>query len=573
MPPRTVGPTAAALPWLCPRTDSLVALADEPSALPLRARQDPALALFLLRFSSVGQAESCGWLHPETLASPRLPAIAAAFLRQQRCGILPWHSYSWNQLWQWSIQAARQAEALANRCRLAPAEQAYFAALLAPLGWYAVAAVDCHAIGDVLFDPQASTNPRQRQSQTWGIDHVAIARRLAIRWHLPAWLADLCGILHLPWSSASVLFQPPQLLAIVQWAWQELRANEPAVAALGMLDEIDRSQLSRYLGLCVSSAQQTGYAREARQAVTTLQQLPKTAEPLKPPEDPFGDNPYQVPLLTSLLQHAAGHRRQSAPELLSRLQDEVDRLHQTIERLGFEASRRLQEAKMAAVAEFAAGAAHEINNPLAIITAHVQRLLRQETDPQKRESCQVILKQAQRIADLLRDVLTFARPPRPQPTALPLPELLLIVRKQLQPVLDRRRLTYEVEAEDATLSLHVDPRQIQQAVTAVLRNAAEAAPEGGWIRLQVEADDVRIRFVIEDNGPGLSEEAARHAFDPFYSEKEAGRGRGLGLPLAWRLVRENGGDIVYAPLPDAPGRFLISLPRHCESALPLRQSA
>jgi signal transduction histidine kinase len=228
---------------------------------------------------------------------------------------------------------------------------------------------------------------------------------------------------------------------------------------------------------------------------------------------------------------------------------------------------------LAALAEFAAGAAHEINNPLAIITAQVQNLLRKETDTQRREAFQVILKQSQRIADLLKDVMTFARPPRPQRSPVPLTELLLALRRELHEVLQTSQVRLEIQADDPALWLNIDIKQVLQGLGAVLRNAVEAAAAGGWVRLRVEATPAWLHILVEDSGPGLSPAAAEHAFDPFYSGREAGRGRGLGLPLAWRLLQQNEGDLRYEPLPETPGRFRISLPRCVDPPALLRQSA
>jgi signal transduction histidine kinase len=66
--------------------------------------------------------------------------------------------------------------------------------------------------------------------------------------------------------------------------------------------------------------------------------------------------------------------------------------------------------------------------------------------------------------------------------------------------------------------------------------------------------------VVEDSGPGPAEADLDHLFDPFYSGREAGRGRGLGLAIAWRLARVNGGDVRYAPVPGGPTRFVLELP-------------
>ncbi|MBA2224723.1 HDOD domain-containing protein [thermophilic bacterium 2918] len=576
MPGMAVGMAAANLPWLCPRTDNLIALADKPETLPQRAKLDPALALLLLRLApSLSFPQN--WTVAE-LASPRLPAWVLAYLQRPACGVLPWSSHAWQRLWQWACQAARQAAAAARQSRRVSPSQAYFAALLAPLGWYAVAAIDPLALGDVLHDPQAQHAPRTRQQATWGLDHAAIARRLALRWNLPPWLSEIVGKLHLPSSLASQFAENgevPPLVPLVQWAWREVERADPAAAALGLTPETDTEVLT----VTSSSADGPPFAPKA-----LAEGAPRLSDPddgkSSQSENPAcltagstADDPYQVPLLLPLLRQALGHRQQQGATVIARFENEVDQLHAALERAGRQAASQLQQAKLAALAEFAAGAAHEINNPLAIITAQVQNLLRKETDTQRREAFQVILKQSQRIADLLKDVMTFARPPRPQRSPVPLTELLLALRRELHEVLQTSQVRLEIQADDPALWLNIDIKQVLQGLGAVLRNAVEAAAAGGWVRLRVEATPAWLHILVEDSGPGLSPAAAEHAFDPFYSGREAGRGRGLGLPLAWRLLQQNEGNLRYEPLPETPGRFRISLPRCVDPPALLRQSA
>lgn len=576
MPGMAVGMAAANLPWLCPRTDNLIALADKPETLPQRAKLDPALALLLLRLApSLSFPQN--WTVAE-LASPRLPAWVLAYLQRPACGVLPWSSHAWQRLWQWACQAARQAAAAARQSRRVPPSQAYFAAFLAPLGWYAVAAVDPLALGDVLHDPQARQAPRPRQQVTWGLDHAAIARRLALRWNLPPWLSKIVGKLHLPSSFASQNAENgevPPLVPLVQRAWREVEQSDPAAAALGLTPAVDIE-----VGTIASSStdKATFGPNALAEDATRLSdsddgESSQSENPGCLTADSTSADPYRVPLLLPLLRQAVGHRQQQGAAVIARFEEEVDQLHAALERSSRQAALQLQQAKLAALAEFAAGAAHEINNPLAIITAQVQNLLRKEGDAQHREAFQVILKQSQRIADLLKEVMTFARPPRPQRSPVPLTELLLALRREMHEVLDAAQVRLEVHADDPTLWLNVDVRQVQQALGAVLRNAVEAAGAGGWVRLRVEASPAWLHILVEDSGPGLSPTAAEHAFDPFYSGREAGRGRGMGLPLAWRLLQQNEGDLRYEPLPETPGRFRISLPRCVDPPALLRQSA
>jgi C4-dicarboxylate-specific signal transduction histidine kinase len=113
----------------------------------------------------------------------------------------------------------------------------------------------------------------------------------------------------------------------------------------------------------------------------------------------------------------------------------------------------------------------------------------------------------------------------------------------------------------ADVWLDADPKQLRLSLAAVVRNGIEAVPKAGWVRVSCGVSGSRVRFLVEDSGPGLTPEAAEHAFDPFFCGRQAGRGRGLGLPTAWRLVRENGGDVRYDPAPDGVTRFVLTVPQ------------
>ena len=88
-----------------------------------------------------------------------------------------------------------------------------------------------------------------------------------------------------------------------------------------------------------------------------------------------------------------------------------------------------------------------------------------------------------------------------------------------------------------------------------------------------EVDEERVAFAIEDSGPGLSQTALEHAFDPFYCGRSAGRGRGLGLPTAWALARQNSGDVRHEPIGGGPTRFVLTVPRSVTLEFRDRQSA
>jgi signal transduction histidine kinase len=286
-------------------------------------------------------------------------------------------------------------------------------------------------------------------------------------------------------------------------------------------------------------------------------------------------------LLRDLLSAAAENRRLLAAPRHDQLEDEADALQRSLEDAERGQTLRLQEAKLTAMAEFAAGAGHEINNPLAVILGQAQYLLGHEAewfapDPEgeARKALQKIVGQTRRIHGLLRDLMQFARPPRPNSRTVPLGDLLLSTRDNLTPLAIERQVRLELEGVFAGLCVEGDVTQLRHALGSVVRNGVEAAPSGGWVRISCGApEEGSLTVVVEDSGPGLSSEAAEHAFDPFFCGRSAGRGRGLGLPTAWQLVRQNGGELRFAPKDGEPTRFVFTLQRAVEHDLLSLRSA
>jgi signal transduction histidine kinase len=267
-------------------------------------------------------------------------------------------------------------------------------------------------------------------------------------------------------------------------------------------------------------------------------------------------------------------RRRNGAALVVRLEDQIDELNGAAADLAALAGDRLRDAKLAGLAELAAGAGHEINNPLAVISGNAQRLLRAEPDPERADALRAVVRQADRISGILRDLMTFARPPKPQKQLVSVGDLISTVRDALsQPATDRG-VSLELDPVPAGAWVEADPGQVRHALAAVVRNGIDAAGHGGWVRLGCDTTEDRVTFVVEDSGPGLEGRAAEHAFDPFFCGRSAGRSRGLGLPTAWQFARLNAGDLRHDPA-TGPTRFLLTLPRSSTTGLDLagRRSA
>ena len=221
----------------------------------------------------------------------------------------------------------------------------------------------------------------------------------------------------------------------------------------------------------------------------------------------------------------------------------------------------MQTAKIASLAEFAAGAGHEINNPLAVISGQAQYVLKQldwldvpaeEIDNVgeyldnlrlKVEPClHKIVGQTKRVHSILTDLMQFARPQKPRLQALSARSLIQEVMHSLQGLAEEHKVTLAPPEIAHDETLQADPSQSRIALCALLRNAIEAAPADGWAGIRVEKkSDAMLDLVVEDSGTGPTPAICEHLFDPFFSGRSAGRGRGMGLPTAWRFARLQGG--------------------------------
>lgn len=220
----------------------------------------------------------------------------------------------------------------------------------------------------------------------------------------------------------------------------------------------------------------------------------------------------------------------------------------------------LERAKLASLAEFAAGAGHEINNPLGVITGRVQLLLREERDPERRRELAIIHGQALRIREMIADLMFFARPPVPNRRTVEAGVIIDAAMRGLSTKAETLRVGLSRVGDLSPQEIFVDAEQWQAALRAVIDNALNAAEPGGKIEVELRAATDAFEFIVRDDGPGIPAEVRPHLFDPFYSGREAGRGLGMGLPKAWRIVTEHGGTIGVAASEPRGTTFVLRLP-------------
>ncbi len=249
------------------------------------------------------------------------------------------------------------------------------------------------------------------------------------------------------------------------------------------------------------------------------------------------------------------------PELLRKLA--------RLERLECDFEQTLQAEKLESLKELAYGAGHEINNPLANISARAQTLLQDEHDPDRRRTLSAINTQAFRAYEMIADMMLFARPPQPKLEAIDLVAVVRAVHDELAPQAADQQSEWVVRAPEAGLAnsalvVQADKTQIAVALRALCVNALEALGSGGRVEISIAEPAPlakNVQITVSDNGPGIAADARPHIFDPFYSGREAGRGLGFGLSKCWRIVTLHGGSVEVESSVGAGARFTIVLPR------------
>lgn len=218
----------------------------------------------------------------------------------------------------------------------------------------------------------------------------------------------------------------------------------------------------------------------------------------------------------------------------------------------------LLREKLASMQALAYGASHEINNPLANIAARAQSLLTQERDPQRRRSLATINAQAFRAHEMIADLMLFAKPPSPKMATVDLVALADQVVAELSEAaaVQGTELSH-ISSGSAHVEVQADEVQIGVALRALCQNALEAVRRDGRVRVSVSNADGVQQVQVTDSGPGLTAEARKHLFDPFYSGREAGRGLGLGLSKVWRIMELHGGQVLVDSQPDRGTAFAL----------------
>jgi len=221
----------------------------------------------------------------------------------------------------------------------------------------------------------------------------------------------------------------------------------------------------------------------------------------------------------------------------------------------------VEAEKIVAMAEFAAGAGHEINNPLAVIAGWAQLLLRDETDPERCRKLALMNAQAMRVHEMIADLRLFSNPPELEQQSL---DLTLLVRRlidEMQPMATVQETTMCLVEGSSMVRIEADAVQLTVAIRSLCQNALETLGHRGHVEIAVNSKSDEALITIADDGPGILPEQRPRIFEPFYSARQAGRGVGMGLSKCWRIVSQHGGRIEVGSRAGSGAVFTIRLPK------------
>ncbi len=240
---------------------------------------------------------------------------------------------------------------------------------------------------------------------------------------------------------------------------------------------------------------------------------------------------------------------------------QVDRIRQLTATLRAQQESLVQNEKMVATGQLAAGLAHEITNPLASMDSVLQLMERRPEAPRP-DAIATLREQVQRILRIVRQLTSYAHPGRGRIDALPLND---VVRGSLDMLAFNRkmeRITVRTELGEATGSALINPQALQQVIVNLLVNACDATADRPTPCVTVRTRREAHLCVVEvaDNGTGIPPENLPRLFEPFFTTKPVGQGTGLGLSICARLIREQEGTIRVDSAPGEGAVFSITLP-------------
>lgn len=229
-----------------------------------------------------------------------------------------------------------------------------------------------------------------------------------------------------------------------------------------------------------------------------------------------------------------------------------------------ESEKRLAEQvrhseKLSALGVLIAGLAHEIRNPLGIISATAQLLKEDQDQSTLQEGLEIIRQETTRLNQILTQLIDFAKPSPSQGGFLNLNELITESIPFFRKLLEEQGIKLQTALSGNSLTIYFDPQKFKQLLINLVLNSSQAMPRGGIIEISTWEKEGRVFMQVRDNGQGISQEILPQIFNPFFTTKE--QGTGLGLSIVHRIIGDYQGKIKVESTVNEETKVMISLPK------------
>jgi PAS domain S-box-containing protein len=249
--------------------------------------------------------------------------------------------------------------------------------------------------------------------------------------------------------------------------------------------------------------------------------------------------------------------------LVTRDQEKIGRLiifDDVTERAELE-QRLVQNDKLSSIGLLAAGVAHEVNTPLAVISSYAQMLTKQISgDDPKSKLLDKIAKQTFRASEIVNSLLNFSRTSKTEFEELDLNRTVRETLSLIEHQLEKAGVTIEFTPEPGLPPIKGNNGKLQQVFLNLFLNARDAMDRGGVLRVTTSSGDSHARVTVRDSGKGIDPEHMARIYDPFFTTKGMSKGTGLGLAVTYGIVREHGGHIEADSQPGEGSTFSLDFP-------------
>lgn len=251
--------------------------------------------------------------------------------------------------------------------------------------------------------------------------------------------------------------------------------------------------------------------------------------------------------------------------LVNQLRVNEQRLYNNMKELESTRERLILEEKLSAVGRFASSIAHEIRNPVAMITSSLATANNLSADgPEREEMISIAGREARRLEKLTKDFLTYARPVHPNPVETSLVDILEHIVELTKMHAGGRNLAVSYEILGDTHA-NIDQSQIEAALVNLCLNAVDATPPGGRIEVRSRHAHGRLLLEVQNSGPRIDADNVKQVFEPFFTTKPGGTG--LGLAIARGVALAHGGELYLSTNEDGVVVFTLEIDdNHVHSA-------